>query len=760
MAVYPSAIRLYISTGTLTSWEDVSHRVVSDYEAEMGMTDESYETRTADPGLFTFWLDNEDGAYTPSSNFGKGTKVKLDVTYSGKTRTKFYGVIDEAEPDVGTHGDQFTRVTCNDWLQYPLGQLVRERQVETNKRMDEAVEGLLDDMPIQPASTLIDEGNSVFPTVYDQVDRDTTVYQELNSYVLSEYGYLYMDRGGERLRVENKNARGGIPRLSVIPKTETSYLLLASGTNNYLRLANGDRLLLNPTQQAIFSGTYNAEFDNPKIVHGKHILNEVEFIAYPKDVDSSTVTLFNLDEPIFVPEGGTKRFTGFFSDPNSGLQIGGTQLTPLVSGTHYQAWQYPFTASGTNYTANFQIAVTPKVNAAIYDVYNAGVGAWLTNLTQKGKGIYPRSPINTIAENTDSKQLHGVKSISIRQPYQQSLSIGEEESAKIVDIEHTPRNVLIRAKFNANSCDLNMQAFMHLDIGSLVKLINAKPAVNSYFHINGMRWKIEKGGSIDVTWIVKEMPTFSPIAIEFDGSADNENGIDYGTASELSDVQQSSFSIWINQKNQSQAPILGKYSTTEIKVLFLFPDGTLRWVQTYTGNDGQWITTGTPLGGAGARDRWIHLAVTYDASSIANDPKIYITGSSWGLTEEITPSGNLASDANVKFVVGNSSRIDNPWGYDPNFVWKNARVYNRVLSQSEITTLANNPDNEDVVLEGMIWNAPYVRNFRYSDYLNQPIGIDDRVWDRVNGLAGIPHWRTFVTGTFQMYWRDPLQSSY
>ena len=759
MAFYPSATRLYISTGTITSWVDISNRVVSDYEAEMGMIDESYETRLADPGTFSFWLNNADGAYTPSANFGKGTKVKLDVTYSGKTRTKFFGVIDEAEPDVGTWGDQFTRVVCTDWLQYPIGQLVRERQVETSKRMDEAITGLLSDMPIQPASTLIDQGNSVFPTVYDQVDRDTTVYQEINSYVLSEYGYAYMDRGGERLRVENKQARGGIPHVAVIPSSEVSYLLLASGTNNYLRLANGDRLLLNPTQQAIFSGTFTPEFDNPKIVQGKHIINEAEFIAYPKDVDTSTVTLFNLDEPVFVPEGGDKRFTGFFSDPNSGLQIGGTQLTPLVSGTHFQAYEFS-TASGTNYTANFSITVTPKVNCAIYDVHNAGIGAWLTGLTQKGKGIYPRSPINTLAENTASKQLYGVKSLSIRQPYQQSLDIGEEESEKIVDIEHSPRNVLIRAKFNANASDKNMQAFMHLDIGSLVKLINGKPAVNSYYHINGIRWKMAKGGNIDVTWIVKEMPTFSPIAIEFHDNADNENGVDYGTASELSDVQQSTFSIWINQKGFTLAPILGKYSTEEIKVLFLFGDGTLRWVQTWSGNDGQWLTTGTPLGGAGSLDRWIHVAATYDASSIASDPKIYITGSSWGLTEEITPSGFLRSDANIKFVVGNSSRIDNPWGYDPHFVWKNARVYNRVLSQSEITTLANNPDNEDVVLDGLIWHAPYVRNFRYNDYLNQAIGVDDKVWDRVNGLAGEPHWRSHSTGTFNMYWRDPTQSSY
>ena len=327
--------------------------------------------------------------------------------------------------------------------------------------------------------------------------------------------------------------------------------------------------------------------------------------------------------PYLFLKGEPNASQDFSSDPNSGLQIGGTQLVPLVSSHNFQAYQYS-TASGTNYTANFSIGVTPKVNGAIYEVQNNGIGAWLTGLTQLGKGIYPRSPLNTIAENTVSKQKHGVKSISIRQPYQQSLDIGKEESEKIVDIEHSARNVLIRAKFNANASDKNMQAFMHLDIGSLVQLIVGKPSINSYFHINGIGWRMNKGGNIDVMWIVKELPTFSPIAIEFNGANDSENGVDYGTAPVLSNVQQSTHSIWINQKAQSQSALLGKYSTTEIKVLFLFADGTLRWVQTFTGNDGQWITTGTPLGGVGALDKWVHVAATYDASSINNVPKIYI----------------------------------------------------------------------------------------------------------------------------------------
>src|ERR1043166_1361914 len=98
---FPNAVTVYMSTGTVNSWIDISNRVLSDIDAELGMTDESYENRTADPASLFLNLKNSDGAMSPSINFGKGTKLKIDVSYGLFTKTKFYGVIDEADIDVG-----------------------------------------------------------------------------------------------------------------------------------------------------------------------------------------------------------------------------------------------------------------------------------------------------------------------------------------------------------------------------------------------------------------------------------------------------------------------------------------------------------------------------------------------------------------------------------------------------------------------------------------------------------------------------------
>ncbi len=766
MAVYPSSTRIYLSSGVTTPeavWEDITDRVTSTLDADMGMADESYETRSADPGYLTLWLDNADGRYTPSTNFGKGSKLKVEVTYQGMTQIKFFGHIDEAEIDSGTSGDQFTRVTAVDWLDYPLRQLVRERAVQTDKRMDEGIETLLTDVPIQPEETLIDEGSTIFPTIFDQVDRDTSVYREMNNLVLSEYGYMYMDRGGQRLRVENRAARSGIPVVQTLPATNSNSFLKLAGQDGYLRLIGGGRLQLNSSASAIISGSFAAESDNPLVKHGKHVVNDVEFIVYPKDVDASNVVLFTLEEPIFIPELGTKTFTAFYSDPNSGQQIGGTNLVPLVTGTGYQAFEYQ-TASGSNYTTNLTISSVEKVNAVIYTVTNSGAGAWITSLVQLGRGIYPRNPLNTIATSDLSKERYGITTLSIRQPYQQTLELGEEEAAKILDIEREPRNVLVRAKLNANASDFNMNCFMHLDIGSLIRIINPKSATDSNYFIQGMKWKIEKGGAIDVTYRLKEMPTFAPMAIEFNGHAvGSQNGIDYGTPDVLDNIEKVSYVIKINLRNPAVGayPLMGKYTSIAQKVFIAFDTGHLRFVQDWTLGAGQWVTQVPHLTGTSSLDRWITLGVTYDGSLYGNQPTFYISGSPVAITQEVIPSGTMTDDSLARFIVGNAAYSGvAEWIYRPVFTWKDARVYNRIISATEMAEINADENNYDTVPDGLIFQASFVRNFRYAATVNTPMGVQySRAFDRVNSLAGVPHY-TAVTGTYEIYRRDPTLSSY
>jgi hypothetical protein len=118
-----------------------------------------------------------------------------------------------------------------------------------------------------------------------------------------------------------------------------------------------------------------------------------------------------------------------------------------------------------------------------------------------------------------------------------------------------------------------------------------------------------------------------------------------------------------------------------------------------------------------------------------------------------------SDDSEVRFMLGNTAYPGAEWQYNPNFLIKDARVYNRVLSASDIQTLARSPNNYNAISEGLVFNAPFCRNFRYGDYLDHQLTADMAVLDRVNQFVGTPHYSS-VTGSYAIFGRDPILNAY
>lgn len=97
--------------------------------------------------------------------------------------------------------------------------------------------------------------------------------------------------------------------------------------------------------------------------------------------------------------------------------------------------------------------------------------------------------------------------------------------------------------------------------------------------------------------------------------------------------------------------------------------------------DGAWRTPTNAI----TLNAWQHVAVTYDGSSTANNPAIYINGTSQTVTTLFTPSGALISDAAASARIGNTA--DGSCTFD-GFI-SDVRVYNRVLSANEISGIAS-----------------------------------------------------------------------
>jgi hypothetical protein len=91
-------------------------------------------------------------------------------------------------------------------------------------------------------------------------------------------------------------------------------------------------------------------------------------------------------------------------------------------------------------------------------------------------------------------------------------------------------------------------------------------------------------------------------------------------------------------------------------------------------HEGGGSSIGTWVGAAGSitYNVWQHVAVTYNKDAAANDPTIYVNGTSIALTQLDTPTGTMDSDASDTLYAGNRS--------------DGARTFNGVMDELRIST--------------------------------------------------------------------------
>ena len=73
----------------------------------------------------------------------------------------------------------------------------------------------------------------------------------------------------------------------------------------------------------------------------------------------------------------------------------------------------------------------------------------------------------------------------------------------------------------------------------------------------------------------------------------------------------------------------------------------------FSGTDGNWQTTTEVL----PINQWSQVVVVYNASSVTNDPKVYVNGNSVAITETVPPVGSMTDDSGSTLRFGNLSNI-------------------------------------------------------------------------------------------------------
>lgn len=127
----------------------------------------------------------------------------------------------------------------------------------------------------------------------------------------------------------------------------------------------------------------------------------------------------------------------------------------------------------------------------------------------------------------------------------------------------------------------------------------------------------------------------------------------------------------------------------------------LRLIQQTTGTLGSWSTNS----GAASVGTIFHFALTYNSSSVSNDPIFYIDGVAVSSTEDVTPTGTIKNSAPNNLHLGDMLSVGTVNSVEA--VFYSITGYDRILSADEIATAYASrlaiPDYRGLVFAPQVW---------------------------------------------------------
>lgn len=757
-AVYLDSIITEYYDGS--AWVDISAYVVGDIKGNNGLGGWRPENRVSVLGMLNITINNKGKQFSPMggdavrglstlTGWNKGAKIRVRGLYRSTYYTIWTGRIASIDSDDLNWGNEQVRVMATDYMNVPVNFPMKGAAIGLNKRIDEAVTTILTRLSLQPEATSFDTGSFTFPAVFDNVQRKTLALSEFTKLANSELGYIYITQGGT-LRVENMLARHGwraldqitIPELWTV-STDRNYLTLEDGLG-FLLLETGGKILLDEgtldaavTEDAALAA--DAEGYNILLAEDG-LLNASIIRAHPVITDTSLKVLYKLGTPLYIPSGHTAPFSAHYTDPNGLLQVSGTNMQTPVATTDYLA-NTASDGSGTNKTADVVVTATYYGDTVYYSIKNnATDGVYITFLQARGYGIYYGNSIESTVDDATSQDDYGYAPFQFDMKYQKDSYLADMYGKAVIEEYKFPKSRITKMNYLANLNKNHLVSFLMLTIGSLILGTEDRSAISNHYYITDRAFTIKQGGIIHVEYGVKQNDSYlsgslEPVTVEFAGTTATD-AISFGVLPQVANLTKRSFSFWIYPDTYNAAgngdTIINIGSPSGGEIIYLTTDKMV-FIRGFT-TSGVWTTpVNTPALGA-----WSHVVLTYDQSSTSNDPIIYINGSPVTVTEFTTPVGTPISEYGGFVDIGNSGQLSSPYSGCLNGKLFDVRVYNRILSAAEVTTLYNggNPDHT-LVTDGLVFQA-------FSTYADRPLSAGhvltstDRLVENIIRAVGIP----------------------
>jgi hypothetical protein len=741
---------------------NITAKITSDISGQNGTLNSKETDRISPSGSISFEIDNDDQTYTGLEFVGKAVAIKL--SYVNREKQIFYGHIAPGY-DMGS-GDIAPlriKVTVQDWMHTANQMRLQGLEVATSQRYNEALDTLMGSVTIPPTRTEFDVGDEIFPNMFDGSGSKAKVYSELNKLMNSEIGLLYIkhrpDGDGEVLRAENMFARGSLRPLSRVPSEVTTPPFLKfhgnAGASGFLKFhgnaAASGKIKVHKAVDATFDALhYGAEW---KV--GKSLTNDVTITNVFRNVDTADVILYELTYPLKIGTGETVTIRGDYADPEGGTTIQAFDVSLNLADVAFNSRQ---DGTGTDLKANLFNAGFAFFSSHFTRSYrNAGPAGYLTSFIVRGKGIYKYSPNTMVIENEESKTaLRMEVGETLAREYSSDLDTSKMFGNRVLAMNRMPRREMLSASYHGNIDEKLLMAFMHLEQGDKIRIPENFPDYTGEYYIQGARFRIGLNGILDFTWFLKEEieSMCTPIAISAP-EAGGISAVDFGILPYLSNMERFTYTFWIKKPDATPAPyfyVLAKEVDQGTGrrghgILVANDDDKIYFESYKTPTDGEWSTTNVVLSAA---DTWYHVAISYDNTTDAADPEIYVNGSAVAVTERDTPSGTSDDDSDcplIFFTAGpDAANPANPYLTDSqNFTLKDVRIYNRILSPAEVAEIAAGEDDYSTVQEGLLFCGPFAPTDNIDDYIGDTIEADDLVLDIVHGAAGVPYNETTAT---------------
>lgn len=453
--------------------------------AEGGIRSPQFIDLLASSGRMVFQLDNTSsnsggvyGYYTPGhanarAGWDEGVPIRLKIVHNSITTYKWQGWVTRVEPTVGQFRRPVVNVTAEDWLGVAARTGLKQQALQLNKRADEVITDVVDDMDLQPISRSLATGQETFTQALDS-DRDErdTVYSVFSKLTRSEIGRVFMTQdstGGGVLRFEDRH-----------------YRLLTD---------SGDRLI-----------TFDNTMDDMQVEYRREsIYNEIRVKTFPRNIGLVPEILADLTNKPSIQPGSTLTLTLNYRDPNQQAQrISGKDMITPVSDSDNTDYIFGSVNDGVtdDLDSDITLNVTFGANSALVAMENTGTQAAFVNKLQlRGTAIRLFDPIIAEASDSDSVALRGRITLDFDMPYQQDPLEGESFANYLRDQLATPKKRVARLMFLANKDQDMLEAAVRGNVSSRFRIQEGQSAIAQDYFINAWKMTIGIGGRVDMEWI-------------------------------------------------------------------------------------------------------------------------------------------------------------------------------------------------------------------------------------------------------------------